>query len=551
MAAASFNLMHLKRMRIADRKRKCGELLNSTPPQLEACGITIFKSHVVPQLLAENERLFGHNWPKDFAEISAGLRRYKLTAQQQVYWSDRTAELVGGSIRPLQLKAWEDFVADRLSLLDSGIEVDDASTTLGSSDTEKRELVHGPSSPSTNYSTNTSELLIADIEQGSDGLAGRSGLDRAEHSSHEVGDSPALNANSDQQSTDPLDGAGSSITIDPENMAAHVRTLQTLPPGHEKDVLCEALKDVFSANGSTLFKLHAMAQAKRDGVKYAESAANIVKIWDGMNEWRKRYWRLQTLKMRSGLRQRYVTAVGHLNTNGMTPNSKAYASIVVQILDELKERQRLKSPLENQLIPSDERKVDRVGRTLATANHQRLLSSTPVLDLFSQAPTSDLEPEKIICNILESIKSHCPAHPGTRLQMRVAGVKMNYDAEAADITSIAVRLQTATTRSLTANKMHRPVRDVRDHFEWLLRPLVFINMAAFPELAGLQLPDVRKMKLGFDSQSCLGWLETRLANVRPITVKNKVETVAMIIDALRSRAKAIVSQDNVLNSSSC
>ncbi|GAB1735460.1 hypothetical protein NU219Hw_g3090t1 [Hortaea werneckii] len=177
-------------------------------------------------------------------------------------------------------------------------------------------------------------------------------------------------------------------------------------------------------------------------------------------------------------------------------------------------------------------------------------SSTPVLEYLCGGEVDETEPEILIQMVLNGIARLQADGYLPVLRLRSAGMRINYDAQANDVTSVARRLRAATHRSLTVKRATRDSVNTHSHFEWVLQPLVCYNARSFQrtpleEVAGSV---AAKAKLAMHYRSSIEWLRKPLKAMLPITEDKSVEVIRLVMEMIRKRVRDKEPQHPLLKS---
>ncbi|KAI7156986.1 hypothetical protein KC316_g12912 [Hortaea werneckii] len=164
---------------------------------------------------------------------------------------------------------------------------------------------------------------------------------------------------------------------------------------------------------------------------------------------------------------------------------------------------------------------------------------TPVLEYLCNGEVDETEPEALIQKVLNGIARLQADGCLPLLRLRSAGMRINYDAKANDVTSVARRLRAATHRSLTVKRATRDSVNIRSHFEWVLQPLVCYNARSFlrTPLEDLAGSAAAKAKLAMHYRSSIEWLKKPLKALLPITEGRSDEVIPLVMDKVRGRVR--------------
>ncbi|KAI7222628.1 hypothetical protein KC333_g988 [Hortaea werneckii] len=159
-------------------------------------------------------------------------------------------------------------------------------------------------------------------------------------------------------------------------------------------------------------------------------------------------------------------------------------------------------------------------------------SSTPVLEYLCNDEVDETEPETLIQKVLDGIARLQADGCLPLLRLRSAGMRINYDAKATDVTSVARRLRAATYRSLTVKRATRASVNIVSHFEWVLQPIVCFNAQSFQRtpLEEVASSFAAKAKLAMHYRSSIEWLKKPLKALLPIIEGKSDEVIRLVMD---------------------
>ncbi|KAI6838703.1 inosine monophosphate dehydrogenase [Hortaea werneckii] len=186
---------------------------------------------------------------------------------------------------------------------------------------------------------------------------------------------------------DTFDGqeCANDTTLD---LQQYVATLQSLPKGPERDAQFHCARNVFAESGQSLYHFHAAVILTTAGESWSEAPLHdlIRSSWDKMPQIDRGMWRDGTTKMHAAFDLR--------NPNGMC----------------------------------------HFGQVSQEAGENP--SSTPVLDYLRSGEVDETEPESLIQKLLSGIGKLQADGCLPLLRLRSAGMRINYDAKATDVTSV-------------------------------------------------------------------------------------------------------------------
>ncbi|KAI7240144.1 hypothetical protein KC330_g1402 [Hortaea werneckii] len=458
--------------------------------ELDESGFTLFRYHYI-------DRLSQQPWTTN-AEVAAGFRWYAITedtgGEAMQYWTRLTKELLRGSAAPLLPEVMENFLQGRYCAEKSDPDAECMSVpslvSEADGDTENQSLCHPPLEPDTSDEQECANDTTPDLQH-------------------------------------------------------YVATLQSLPKGPERDAQFRCARNVFAESGRSLYHFHAAVILTTAGESWSEAPLyDLIRLsWDKMPHNDRHVWKDGTTKMYAAFDLRNQNGMCHFTCDKKSVRSFKYHQCVREALARvgvMLERNGLK-PLE--AIPGKMQKAeDNPPPTTQNQVSQQAAenpSSTPVLEYLCNGEVDETEPEALIQKVLNGIARLQADGCLPLLRLRSAGMRINYDAKANDVTSVARRLRAATHRSLTVKRATRDSVNIRSHFEWVLQPLVCYNARSFlrTPLEDLAGSAAAKAKLAMHYRSSIEWLKKPLKALLPITEGRSDEVIPLVMDKVRGRVR--------------
>ena len=247
--------------------------------------------------------------------------------------------------------------------------------------------------------------------------------------------------------------------------------------------LPESLATCVNKSGITLFKYHTIPDIQYSWEDYlspewAELRAGL--RWGLLIDEQEQYWREQTELLLAGdltTLQPGGAQIACFDTRADTPMALAADNAETANNNPNMVDDTLSQPI------------------AVLANHEDVTSgcNTPILDFLSGSQIkagATADPVAIITHLAVILAEN----PNMVLKCRRSGMRINYDPESRDVTSIFSRLSAGRTRSLTAKHVTAGCKDTADHFEYLLRPLLFLNrnLAAFEDLKSVSFSNAER-----------------------------------------------------------
>lgn len=491
------------------RRRAVANLVDQK--QLDIDGLTLYKYHIIGYLHRTEP------WVLE-AELIAGLRWNKITTdeenqEQHQFWIRQTAELVKGSASPLNSETLDDFLANRLY----------SHSTESDGEEEVKKCFLLTTSADSGKEDDWMDILAPQVA---------TQLEPADNQHHEL-------ATAHHDILEPP-------VCEHDAISTRIAKLKSMPRGPDKKNEFRRLRDAFSSDGRTLFEYHATASTDEEldrahGENMQE--ANMAKAWERLPPGEKGFWQHNTVKMASALSRCLLNGLDHLAIGTGSKKSIEYGSRTRRATREGGMREdptcsKIAAPdaaaLRDTSIGSND-----AGMELQDLEHT---TKTPILDFLHGSSTVDSLPETVVNRVLASLTNLINKDPSVKLRVRRAGMRVNYDPKAADVTGIANRLRTAVYRSLTVKRVTRPSISVPSHFEWLLRPLVYYNEGngAFASLKDLNFLRGETSAFSTHYRSCTEWVERTLKGLAPLTPAKQEEITAAAMDGVQERVKARV-----------
>ncbi|KAI7369438.1 hypothetical protein KC354_g1922 [Hortaea werneckii] len=279
------------------------------------------------------------------------------------------------------------------------------------------------------------------------------------------------------------------------DLQQYVATLHSLPKGPVRAAQFRCARHFFGESGQSLYHYHAAALLAAAGETWSETPLSdlIRSSWDEMPHSDRNMWRYSTAKMYAAFDLRNPNGMCHFVAEDTPP-------------------------------PTTQ---DEVSPKAAGG-----CSTTPVLEYLCNGEFDETEPGILIQKVLDGLSRLRADGRLPILRLRSAGMRINYDATANDVTSVARRLHAATHRSLTVKRATRDSFNIRSHFEWVLQPLICYNARSFQrtpleEVAGSV---AAKAKLAMHYRSSIEWLRKPLKALFPITEAKRDEVIQLVMD---------------------
>lgn len=458
--------------------------------ELDESGFTLFRYHYVDYLSQQP-------WTTN-AEVAAGLRWHAITedtgGEAMQYWTRLTKRLLRGSAAPLLPEVMDNFLQGRYCAekIDPDAECMSVPSLVSEADgdTEDQSLCHSPLEPDTFDGQECANDTTLDLQQ-------------------------------------------------------YVATLQSLPKGSERDAQFRCARNVFAESGQSLYHFHAVVILTTAGESWSEAPLHdlIRSSWDRMPQIDRDMWRDSTAKMYAAFDLRNPNGMRHFVCDRKSARSYKYRQCTQEALarrgvilgrDALQTHEAISGKTqkaEDNPLPTTQ------GQVSQEAGENP--SSTPVLDYLCSGEVDEAEPESLIQKLLTGIGKLQADGCLPLLRLRSAGMRINYDAKATDVTSVARRLRAATHRSLTVKRATRDSVNIRSHFEWVLQPLVCYNANSFQRtpLEGIASSFAAKAKLAMHYRSSIEWLKKPLKAPRPITEGKSDEVIRLVMDKVRKRVR--------------
>ncbi|KAI6873653.1 hypothetical protein KC323_g997 [Hortaea werneckii] len=464
-----------KLLSMSDRDRYYAAQNMASSGKLDESGFALFRHHYIGHLSQQP-------WTTN-AEVAAGFRWHAITedtsGEAMKYWTRQTKELLTGSAAPLLPEVMDDFLQGHYCAQNTDPDTECTSVPSLSSETdgntEDQSLCHTP-----------------------------------------LRHSPLQSDTFDERQR------ANSTTLD---LQQYVATLQSLPKGPERDAQFRCARDVFGESGQSLYHFHAAVLITTAGGRWSEAPLRdiIRSSWDKMPHGDRDLWRDSTAKMYAAFDLRNPNGMCHLVCDQTSARSCRYRQSAHEALARIGVIVESNAPQSHKAIPDEMQKAG--DSPLPITQHKVSQqaagdpSNTPVLEYLCNGEIDETEPELLIQKVLDGISRLQADGCLPVLRLRSAGMRINYDARANDVTSVASRLQAATHRSLTVKRATRDSFNIRSHFEWVLQPLVCYNAKSFQrtpleEVAGSA---AAKAKLAVHYRSSIEWLQKPLKTLLPIT----------------------------------
>ena len=485
---------------MSDRDRYYAAQNMASSGKLDENGSALFKHHYIGHLSQQP-------WTTN-PEVAAGFRWHAITedtsGDAMQYWARQTKELLTGSAAPLLPEVLDDFLQGRYYAQSADPDTECISVPSLSSETdgntEDQSLCHTP-----------------------------------------LCHTPLCHSPLQSDTFDQRDRANST-TLD---LQQYVATLQSLPKGPERDAQFRCARDVFGESGQSLYHFHAAVLLTTVGGRWSEAPLHDItrSSWDKMPHGNRDMWRDSTAKMYAAFDLRNPNGMCHFVCDEKGARSSKYGQGVRRALARVGVFLRKNALQSHKAVPGEMQEAedsppptsqDKVSQQ-ATGN----LSNTPVLEYLCDGEIDETEPRTLIQKVLDGISRLQADGCLPVLRLRSAGMRINYDAKANDVTSVARRLQAATHRSLTVKRASRDSINICSHFEWVLQPLVCSNARYFQgtPLKKLSNSAAAKAKLAMNYRSSVEWLQKPLKALLPITEAKSDEVVRLVMDKVRKRVQ--------------
>ncbi|KAI7157165.1 hypothetical protein KC316_g15611 [Hortaea werneckii] len=475
---------------MSDHDRYYAAQTMASSGELDESGFTLFRYHYIDHLSQQP-------WTTN-AEVAAGLRWHAITedtgGEAMQYWTRLTKKLSRGSPAPLLPEVMDNFLQGRYCA--EKIDPDAKCMSVPSlvseadGDIEDQSLCHSPLEPDTFDGQECANDTTLDLQQ-------------------------------------------------------YVATLQSLPKGPERDAQFRCARNVFAESGQSLYHFHAAVILTTAGESWSEAPLHdlIRSSWDKMPQIDRDMWKDGTTRMHAAFNLRNPNGMCHFVCDRKSARSYKYRQCAQEALarvgvilgrDALQTHEAISGKTqkaEDNPLPTTQ------GQVSQEAGENP--SSTPVLEYLCSGEVDETEPESLIQKLLSGIGKLQADGCLPLLRLRSAGMRINYDAKATDVTSVARRLRAATHRSLTVKRATRDSVNIRSHFEWVLQPLVCYNANSFQRtpLEGIASSFAAKAKLAMHYRSSIEWLKKPLKAPRPITEGKSDEVIRLVMDKVRKRVR--------------
>lgn len=475
---------------MSDHDRYYAAQTMATSGVLDESGFSLFRYHYIDHLSQQP-------WTTN-AEVAAGLRWHAITEdaneKMREYWARHTKELLTGSAAPLHPEVMHNFFRGRYRAekTDPDAEYMSVPSLVSEADdnTEDQSLCHSPLEPDTFDEQECANVTTFDLQR-------------------------------------------------------YVAILQSLPKGAERDAQFHCARDFFAESGLSLYHFHAAAVLTNAGETWSATRLHdlIRSSWDKMPQNDRNMWKDSTTKMYRAFDLRNPNGMCHLVCDSNSARSCKYRQCAREALARVGVIIGRHIPQIHKAIPGKTQKTE--DNLLPTTQDQvsqqaaENLSSKPVLEYLCGGEVDETEPETLIQMVLNGIARLQADGYLPVLRLRSAGMRINYDAQANDVTSVARRLRAATHRSLTVKRATRDSVNTHSHFEWVLQPLVCYNARSFQrtpleEVAGSV---AAQAKLAMHYRSSIEWLRKPLKALLPITQENSDEVIRLVMEMIRKRVR--------------
>ncbi|KAK5122388.1 hypothetical protein LTR85_003972 [Meristemomyces frigidus] len=476
---------NLDRLRSTDRAARPGSAQALLDRRfLKTDGTTLFRYHAAKTAQVSHNTMLVSIGE---AEFESGIRWGKLNVQQQHYWARQTENLLAGNTVPFDQETYNNFKADRISLLDEELPGSDHDQPSDFQPLTPKSL-NSPGSPASSKAFGVTP---------SPGRADVFWDATSESSAH---------------------AAEQHYSIDD-----YCSLMAALPSNEVNDWLFTGLAGKFSADGQTLFLYYASSWADRAAAEahsMEDAAALMVNAWQSMDQSEKFWWANKTTALINAINARHRIVMNQLDRGMASPAARVYVEKAMAALG-----------LE----------MDAAGKLSHTAAWR---------EGDATAFKSTIDPQTLIAKILRTIKALAARDNNLHLQGRYDGVRISYKPSVDDVTGVgnrlrlALRLEDEDFGYYPISRITKSADAVSQRFELLLRPLITWNPSTFPGYRGQK--SFSKMGSGLPYKS--GWdaFTLQLANLTPIVHAKRDTIVEVMMDALRERARVAVDDHGLL-----
>ena len=154
--------------------------------------------------------------------------------------------------------------------------------------------------------------------------------------------------------------------------------------------------------------------------------------------------------------------------------------------------------------------------------------------------------------LLQGIRLRIQKTPSLILQGRNDEVRLNFDPDASDITSIKNKLNTICYRGGLTERRGYDSYDPRAACEWLLRAIVHWDTTAFADIPGTLMlspeliPKQEAEAHAIHCNSCLRWLGMKLIRFDVITAAKGKEVVQFLMEEIRVHILMVAASGKTL-----